>query len=262
MATLQVGEATVGYAVEGPADGLPVLLYHGTTMDRSAWDMVRGAFAADQYRFVLVEFPGSGESSMPAEPLSVDGLVAHGVAVMDELGHDRFHVGGYSLGAVIAIATAAAVPDRVASLTSLCGWAVTDARMRHTFDLWKRLIETDKELFMRYAMADGFTLGALTLAEPMIEAMLPITAGLIQPGSSAHLDLDIIVDIGDRLPSISARTLVIGATEDRWVDITHSRELAATIAGATLVELPAGHLVIQELAVDIANLMREHIGGS
>ncbi|MEO6125876.1 MAG: alpha/beta hydrolase [Ilumatobacteraceae bacterium] len=264
MATLEVDGATVGYAVEGPADGsgIPLLLFHGTTMDRTAWDMVRAGFPTDTYRCVLIEFPGSGESSMPTEPLSVDGLVAQALAVMDALGHDTFHVGGYSLGAVIALATAAAAPDRVTSLTSLCGWAATDARMRHTFDLWKRLIATDKELFMRYAMADGFTLGALTIAEPMIDVMLPITAGLVQPGSAAQLDLDIVVDIAERLASITAKTLVIGAVEDRWVDISHSRTLAGAIAGATLVELPAGHLVIQELAVDVANLMREHISGS
>jgi len=262
MATLQVGDATVGFAVEGLSTGIPVLLYHGTTMDRAAWDMVRGSLPPDEFRFVLVEFPGSGESSMPTEALSVAGLVGHGIAVMDELGIERFHVGGYSLGAVIALATAAAAPERVASLTSLCGWATTDARMRHTFDLWKRLIEVDKELFMRYAMADGFTVGALTIAEPMIDVMLPITAGLVQPGSSAQLDLDIVVDIADQLSSIVARTLIIGGVEDRWVDISHSRMLATAVAGSTLVELPAGHLVIQELAVDIANLMREHIAGS
>ena len=264
MATLQLGDATVGYAVEGPPDGggIPLLLFHGTTMDRTAWDMVRAAMPADTYRFVLVELPGSGESSMPTAPLTVEGVVAQALAVMDELGHDTFHVGGYSLGAVIAVATAAAVPERVISLTSLCGWAVADARMRLTFDLWKRLLDTDKELFMRYAMADGFTVNALTLAEPMIDMLLPISAGLIQPGSIAHLDLDISLDISAELPKITAKTLVIGAIEDRWVDITHSRGLATAITGATLVELPAGHLVIQELAVDIANLLREHISGT
>ena len=262
MATLQVGDATVGYAVDGPDDGLPLLLFHGTTMDRSAWDMVRGSLPPATYRCILVEFPGSGESSMPTAPLTVGGVVAQALAVLDELGIESFHVGGYSLGAVIALATAAAVPDRVQSLTSLCGWATSDARMRHTFDLWKRLIAVDTELFMRYAMADGFTVGALTLAEPMIEMMLPISASLVQPGSAAQLDLDISLDISADLERITAKTLIIGAVEDRWVDITHSRSLAAAIPGSTLVELPAGHLVIQELAVDIANLMREHISGT
>src|SRR6476620_846166 len=65
MATLQVGDATLGYAVDGPEGGVPLLLFHGTTMDRTAWDMVRAAMPSDTYRFVMVEFPGSGESSLP-----------------------------------------------------------------------------------------------------------------------------------------------------------------------------------------------------
>ena len=96
---------------------------------------------------------------MPTEPLTVDRLVAQALAVMDHLGFKTFHVAGYSLGAVIALATAAAAPARVSSVTSLCGWTVADARMRLTFDLWKRLIAADKELFVRYTLVDGFTGG-------------------------------------------------------------------------------------------------------
>ncbi len=92
---------------------------------------------------------------MPFEPLTVEGLVAQALGVMDELGHERFHVAGYSLGAVVAAATAAIAPDRVRSATLLAGWATTDARQRVTFDLWRRLIAVDRELFMRYAVADG-----------------------------------------------------------------------------------------------------------
>ncbi len=264
MATLRVGEATVGYSLEESANGggVPVLLFHGTTMSRTAWDMVRSALPANTYQFVLIEFPGSGESSMPVAPLTVPGLVDQALALMDHLGHRSFHVVGYSLGAVIAMATAAAVPDRVITLTSLCGWATGDARMRLTFDLWKRLIATDKELFVRYVTADGFSVGGLTVAEPMIDVMVPISAGLIAPGSSAHLDLNIALDISADLDKITAKTLIIGAIEDRWVDITHSRALSIAIEGATLVELPAGHMVIQELAVDVANLIRAHISGT
>ena len=260
MATIQVADAMVGYAVEGPEDGIPVLLFHGTTMTRSAWDMVRASMPGDTYRFVLIEFPGSGESSMPAEPLTVDAIVAQGLALMTALGHPVFHVGGYSLGAVIALATAGTAPERVLSVTSLCGWAVADARMRVTFELWKQLIATDPVLFMRYAMADGFTVGALTVAESVIESLLPLTAREIAPGSSAHLDLDITLDITPLVAAVTAPTLIIGAIEDRWVDISHSRSLHGAIAGSTLAELPAGHLVIQELAVDVGALLHAHMG--
>jgi pimeloyl-ACP methyl ester carboxylesterase len=260
MATIGVGDARIGFAVEGPDDGIPLLLFHGTTMDRRAWDMVRPAMTGG-YRFVMVEFPGSGESSMPTAPLTVEGLARDGLAVMDEVGVDRFHVAGYSLGAVVALGLAAIAPERVLSATSLCGWATTDARMKFTFDLWKRLIETDRELFMRYAVADGFTAGAIAALEPMLAGVIALGAQELAPGSVAHLALDEDVDISDELKNVTCPTLVIGAVEDRWVDIGHSRQLAAEIPNARLAELPAGHVVIQELPAEVAAQIDAHIAG-
>ncbi len=260
MATFRVGEATVGYAVEG--EGVPLLLFHGTTMARAAWDMVRAAMPPNTYKFVLFEFPGSGESSMPHEPITVEGVVDQALALMTHLGIESFHVGGYSLGAVIALAAAATAPQRVRSVTSVCGWAVSDARMRITFELWTRLIGADPELFMRYAIADGYTAGALSMLEPMVDALVPMGAGTVAAGSGAQLDLDKVLDITSMLSSIAAPTLIIGGIEDRWVDITHSRSLSQKVAGSRLVELPAGHLVVQELSVDVATLLHDHIASS
>ena len=56
--------ATVGYAVEG-AVRAPLLLFHGTTMDRAGMGHGAGRRCPADYQFVMVEFPGSGESSMP-----------------------------------------------------------------------------------------------------------------------------------------------------------------------------------------------------
>jgi 3-oxoadipate enol-lactonase len=259
MATLEHGSATVGYAVEGA--GIPMLLFHGTTMDRTAWDLVRAEMPAE-YEFVMVEFPGSGESSMPTSELTIDVLVEQAIAVMDHLGHDRFHVAGYSLGAVAALATAAAAPERTITCTSLCGWATTDARMHFTFDLWRRLIALDRELFMRYAVADGFTAAAIAGLAPMLEDVITLGASTLAPGSDAHLVLDQAVDIADRLSAITAPTLVIGAQEDRWVDVSHSHAVAAAISGATLQVLPQGHVVIQENPVQVAALVHQHASGA
>lgn len=264
MATIQVGDATVGYSAEGPEDGVPLLLFHGTTMDRTAWDMVRAAMPDDIYRFVMVEFPGSGESSLPSSdiPLTVEGIVEQSLALMTHLGHERFHVAGFSLGAVAALATAATVPERTMSVTSLCGWATSDARQRITFGLWQRLIDIDPELFMRYALVDGYTVAGLTVVEPMLDAFLAMGATQVAPGSHAQLDLDMVLDITDRLPSITSPCLIIGGRDDRWVDISHSRSLHESIAGSTLHELPAGHLLIQELAAEVAALLHEHVSAA
>jgi 3-oxoadipate enol-lactonase len=261
MATLQHGTRTIGYAVEGPDDGVPLLLFHGTTMSRTAWDMVRPQLAGS-YRFVMVEFPGSGESSMPDGPIETAQLVDDAVAVLDHLGITRFHVAGYSLGAVAALATAATHHDRVASCTSLCGWATTDARMRLTFKLWRRLIASDPNLFMHYAVADGFTAAGVSMLEPMLDGVIAMGATSIAPGSDAHLELDERVDIAPLLGSITAPTLLIAGGEDRWVDASHSMAMGDLIDGAVVEVLPFGHLVIQEGAAQVAALLSAHVAGA
>ena len=256
MTTWLHHDKSIGYSLDG--DGVPLLAFHGTTQKSDAWNQVRDAFPIP-VQWVGFEFPGSGESSMPTAALELDEIVHDAVALMSHLGHTTFHVAGYSLGAVTALRCAAMYPDRVRTVTSLCGWAVTDARMKVTFDLWRRLIAIDPELFMRYALADGYTAQGLDALAPMYDMVVTMAATGVQPGSDAHLELDIRVDIEDSLNQITSPCLVIGAIEDRWVDITKARHLASRIANASLVELPAGHLVIGELAGDIAAAMGKHL---
>ena len=255
MATFTRESRTIGYQTHG--SGPALLAFHGTTQAANAWDQVRAALTQER-TWVSFEFPGSGESSMPDGPIDLDTMVDDALALMTELGHATFHVVGYSLGAVTALRAAAMAPSRISSVTSLCGWSVTDARMRATFDLWRRLISVGPDLFMRYAIVDGYTASAIEALEPMIDAAAAMASAAVQPGSDAHLELDTRIDIEAHLASITSPTLVIGGAEDRWVDITKSRHIASRIRGAELVELPAGHLVIGERAADIAQLIERH----
>lgn len=195
---------------------------------------------------------------MPTAPIELSEIVEGAITLMDSLGFDKFHVVGYSLGAVTALKTAAMHPTKVLSVTSLCGWSQSDARMRVTFDLWRRLISIDPALFMRYAIADGYSVQTIEMLEPMIDTVASMGAVTVQPGSDAHLDLDLRVDIEDDLAHISCPCLVLGGRFDRWVDFSKSEHIASRIPGARLVDLPAGHLVIGELPADIAREIISH----
>jgi pimeloyl-ACP methyl ester carboxylesterase len=162
---------------------------------------------------------------------------------------------------VVAATAASVAPARVRSLTLIAGWATTDARMRFTFDLWSRLIETDPELFARYAYADGLTAASFEALGEGIDALVPVAAATIAPGSLRQIELDRRIDIADRLEAITCPTLVIGGVEDRWVDVVHSRHLAAAIRDSRLVELPCGHLLPMEQAGPVADLITEHARG-
>lgn len=247
---------SIGYTLTG--HGFPLLAIHGTTQAASAWDQVRDAGHVDA-TWVCAELPGSGESSLPNDPIDLDEVVDGFVDLMHTLGHRRFDVVGYSLGAVVALRLAATNAESVRSVASVCGWMTTDARMRLTFDLWSRLIEIDPSLFMRYALVDGYTAAALELLEPMADAAATMAATTVQPGSLAHLDLDRRIDIADSVASVTMPCLVVGGLQDRWVDVSHSRQIASVVPRATLVEIDAGHLLPGERAGELAAVLAAHL---
>jgi len=255
MAVFENNGRRIGYSLEGT--GAPLLAFHGTTQAANAWDQVK-ATCSEPRTWVVFEFPGSGESDMPDGAIDLDVTVDDAVALMNHLGFAQFHVVGYSLGAVAALKTAARHASSVLTVTSLCGWSQSDARMRVTFDLWRRLIAIGPDLFMRYAIADGYTVDTIAMLEPMVDGVAAMAASAVQPGSDAHLELDLRVDIEADLSAISCPCLVLGGRDDRWVDISKSRHIASVVRGAQLVELPAGHLVIGELPGDIAENIIRH----
>src|SRR5439155_11242532 len=104
---LQSRPVPLGISFDDQGSGDPVVLVHGTTGSRLHWLLQAPALAA-RFRVVLPEYAGSGETPDPGRPLEVDDLVDQVAAVTDHLGLDRYHLGGWSLGAVVAAAVAAA----------------------------------------------------------------------------------------------------------------------------------------------------------
>ena len=247
----------VAYEVTGSGDHF--VLVHGSTGGRATW-MQQTPTLAERFTVVLPEYAGGGETPLPADgsPLTVELLVDQVLSVADEVGAERFHLAGYSLGAVVVAALAARAPERVRSLAVVNGWAKTDARMRWTFDLWERLYRTDKDLFTRYVLADGLGRESFDLFGDGVEAMVPMMATQFSAGSAEHANLDARIDIESELTKITAPTLVIGGLLDRWVDIAHSRSMADVIADAKLVELEVGHVSLTEKAPEITQLLLDH----
>ncbi len=254
MARVQVGDVDVAYEVQGEGD--PFVLVHGSTGGARHWAQV--APSLGDHQLVLPDYAGGADTTDPGGPLEVDDLAAQVLGAADAAGAERFHLAGWSLGAVVAAAVAAQAPGRVRSLALVNGWAKTDARMAFTMDLWQRLLATDAELFARYTFADGMTAGTFELLGPAVEDLVPVTAEMFSPGSSRHAELNTRIDITERLGSITAPTLVVGGLEDRWIPISHSRHLAEAITGARLVELECGHLVPTERAAELGGLLADH----
>src|SRR5690349_7795608 len=78
--------------------GPPILLMHGIGMDRTVWDPVVPLLARE-HEVVAVDLPGFGTSA----PLTGAVTVAALAAAVEELGLERPHAAGNSLGGGIAL---------------------------------------------------------------------------------------------------------------------------------------------------------------
>jgi pimeloyl-ACP methyl ester carboxylesterase len=107
----------VGLAFERTGSGPPLVLLHGVGHRRQAWGAVLDRLAPHR-EVIAVDLPGHGESpALPAGVPVLAEMLGEVTALLDELGLDRPHIAGNSLGGRLALE--AAVAGRAASVTAL-----------------------------------------------------------------------------------------------------------------------------------------------
>jgi pimeloyl-ACP methyl ester carboxylesterase len=260
MPRTSVNVPSVKTSVIDEGQGRPTVLIHGTSANADmGWTASLPRLAAKR-RCLAFDMLGSGETEDRGQAVSLDVLVAQTCATAALVADGEIDIVGYSLGAVVAAAAAAAMPERVRRLVLLGGWVKTDARMKLQFDLWEGLSRTDKRQLARLLLVNGMSEQFFQSAAPdVIQAMLDQFSELLAPGGDRQSALDATIDIRALLPRIRARTLVIGMLQDRLVPPEHCRELAAGIAGARLENLDCGHIVFFEQPDALLDLIERHL---
>ena len=117
MALVNNAGVRIHYEVEG--SGPPITLMHG--MGDSIDNWVRNGYVdalRDGLLLILIDSRGFGESDKPYDPESYTraAKVSDVVAVLDDLGIERAHYWGYSMGASNGWAMGMLRPDRLRSL--------------------------------------------------------------------------------------------------------------------------------------------------
>ncbi|MGE8317115.1 MAG: alpha/beta fold hydrolase [Comamonas sp.] len=252
-----LGAAT---SVLDAGQGRPTILVHGTSSSaETGWAALLPRLA-EKRRCLAFDMIGAGQTEDPGGPIALATLVEQVRATASLAGDEPFDLVGYSLGAVVAAAAAAAMPGRVRRLVLLGGWAQTDVRMRLQFELWAGLSRTDKRQLGRLLLVHGLS-GAFFQNSPpeLIATALDRYATVLSAGGDRQAELDATIDIRAELARIQAPTLVIGMQHDRLVPPEHCRELAAGIAGARHEQLDAGHLVMLEQPDALLRLLEQHL---
>lgn len=268
MHFVDVAGAQVAFRVDGQGPG--VVLVHGTAGNgETHWGPVAERLA-ERWTVVRPDYSGSGETRDDGRPLSVAGLAAQVAAAAEAAELDRFHLLGFSLGAVVAVQVAADHPERVHSLVPLGGFVSgADSRLQMMLKFWRALIDRDRGALARHWLLSGFSPAFLSSLTPaMLEDCVALSlAAANWEGARRQIDLDVAVDIRATAGRVAAPTLVVGCRQDQMVPPAHARDLAACIPGAAYAELGCGHcapLEVPEALLDLAEpffLQHESQGG-
>jgi pimeloyl-ACP methyl ester carboxylesterase len=267
----------LGFRVYGDPLGAPVLFLHGTPGSRLKFAIAHEAGVGLGLAIVAPDRWGYGLTEAPARP-SLSAFADDIAALMDQLGRDRFAVGGISGGGPYAAAVAACLGPRVAALALVSPVGpIADAGLGPSLPLLHRLcftvlpsrprtVSTAMRAF-RWSLAHTPRLaGQLTtwraawpdkrlICRPEVRQRLLKSLGEgLRPGTAGpNIDLAIFsrpwnVDLG----SIAARARLWIGTLDSNVPLAAARALAHRIPHCVLTELPnEGHLWVSIHHADV-----------
>lgn len=256
----------VSIAYEKTGAGEPLLFIHGLAYDRRGWGPLPRILAED-FRVVLVDNRGVGDSDVPEGPYTVQQLAADAVAALDDAGIESTHIFGVSLGGFIAQEIALTHPERVRRLV-LCstspGGPNAFPMPERGVDAFTRFPSMDREgglrLMVENSLGDHAVRERAELVDEVyayrLERAPSVEAWQAQLGASrGH-------DAYERLSAISAPTLVIHASEDTVIDARNSELLAERIPGARIERIPdRGHLVMWQEGELLAPIVRDFLRG-
>ena len=228
---------SIGYEEAGGGGATPIVFLHGVGSDKSVWRPQLDHFGGTR-RAVAFDYPGYGDSDPAPEGTTRHDYASAIVSAMHELGIDRAHVCGLSLGGVVAIAMHHADPERCASLVL----ADTFAAHPEGRAIYDRSIAASDNL---RAMAEA-RVGVL-LAQPadpavrneVVETMARIEPAAYRIGAEAVW----LADQRDRASKIGVPTLVLCGAEDKVTPPALSDDLAALVRGVRIAMIEGvGHI--------------------
>jgi len=231
----------------------PLVLLHGFSGTRRAWDRVVHALDRERYLPLALDLPGHGDAAAGEGPITFAGCVQRVLRQAPE----RFVLCGYSLGGRIALNLALAAPERVSAMALVsCSAGIEDpseraARRAADERLAEELQRISMDEFIaRWRSQPLFAgepphVGELARADmghnspqALAAVLRGVGAGAMEPlwGALARLRMPTLVLAGDR--------------DERYVEL--GRRMAGLLAAGELLVLPGGHALALENPLGLA----------
>jgi 3-oxoadipate enol-lactonase len=243
----------------GGRDGAPVVLLSGSIgTDSHLWDAQVAALAG-QLRLLAYDHPGHGFSPPLPAGADLDDMGRQVLALLDDVGVDRVHVVGLSMGGLVVQWLAVNAPGRVDRIVLAC----TDAALPPP-ERW-----TERAAQVRARGTASLQLASRGRWFGEAAAVDPPEAGLAQLDALAECDDEgyarccevlAVADLTALVGQITAPTLVVAGDEDKALPVDRLRALAAAVPDARLeVLLGVGHMPPIEAPDAFTDLLRRHL---
>jgi len=206
MAQAAINGIHIHYVTYGPPTGMPVMLLHAFPLRGAMWQAQAELLATELDCHVIVpDLRGFGDSEATVPPVLMETMADDVLALADHLGHERFVLGGLSMGGYISLALLRMASWRIRALILADTKASTDTPAgRHNREELAQLAEQH---------------GVRAVADTMLPRLL----------SSATIEQrpDIVAEVREMIESNS----VIGiAAASRGMALrTDTSELLATV---------------------------------
>lgn len=235
--------------------GPDVLLIGGLGDTVESWQFQLDGLA-DRYRLTAFDNRGAGRTAMPDGPVTVEDMADDAAGVLHAVGIPSAHVAGFSGGSLIAQELAMRRPDLVRSLVLQSTWAHPDRYLRSWGEHVRRLVVTvpgEREFLESFFLSiytprahnDG-TVAAIVdeaLAFPYKQSTEDLLRFL--DAFFAH------GDTAERLPAVTAPTLVLAGGLDLTARPELGRRVAQAIPGAQFeIQDDESHQPFQEVPDD------------
>ncbi|MDQ0198315.1 alpha/beta fold hydrolase [Neobacillus ginsengisoli] len=242
------------YEVHG--DGEPLLLIMGLSLNSKSWFRTLPALS-EHFKVIVFDNRGTGLSSKPQSPYSIELMSDDANAVLDAAGVDSAHVYGISMGGMIAQRLALKYPERIRSLILGC---TTSGGVNHVQP------RADVSMLMLSRASTNSTPEEIAWATAPIlysQSFIDHYKDLIAEDIQKRIEIPILPyaymlqlqacmahDTYDEICQIKAPTLVIHGNEDRLVPYENGVTLARIIPNAQFLTVPgAGHIYVQKQSI-------------
>jgi 3-oxoadipate enol-lactonase len=248
MPKVNCGSFDVNYIEDG--EGFPVVLIHGLAGDHTAWLPQIGQFK-DRYRVVAMDNPGSGDSSPVEDPTTTMELADTMLSLMDNLGIEKAHVVGRSLGGLIAQHMALRAPERMQSIVLAASTAKVDRIGRRILENMREVLEwRDNWADWARHSAHVFVSPAFYNDNPDAMARIEALVGNEARSKISYVNLNntaLAHDTADRLGEISCPTLIMAGRQDPICSMQGTQELSEGIVKSeTAVFEDSSHFFLME----------------